>query len=99
VVPCVDDATTHMFPLRGRLVAARGLLDVDGKLLVGPVCARSVSTSLLPSTWSFGGGGTTDLVCSRPRTAAILTRSAATSAGCAGAEREGWLLLLEMLVD
>lgn len=37
MIPRVDNAAAHMLSFRGCLIAVRGLLNVDGKLLVGPV--------------------------------------------------------------
>ena len=36
MIPCVDDAASHMLPLRRRLLNARGLSDIDRKLALGP---------------------------------------------------------------
>lgn len=43
MVPGIDDAAAHMFPLGGRLVGAGGLLDVDREFLFGSMIGRSAS--------------------------------------------------------
>jgi hypothetical protein len=66
VVPGVDNTAPHMFAFRSGLIGVGCLLDVDGKLLVGPGKAR---VSIVATVT---GNRITDLVCSKPRTAAIL---------------------------
>lgn len=57
VIPGVDDAAPDMFALGGGFLGARGLLDVDGQLGLGPEQEARVSLALTRSLVAREVGG------------------------------------------